>query len=62
MPRYNRDDYSACDWKVTKSDILRSKKAIARRRKVRLSSVLGLLAVIVVTVITLDNIIRSVAG
>lgn len=62
MPRYNRDDYSACDWKVSKSDILRSRKAVAKRRKVRLTSVLGILAVVVVTVLTLDNIIRSVAG
>lgn len=57
MPRYNRDDYSACDWRVTKSDILRSKRAIAKRRKIRLSSVLGILAVIVVIILTVDGIL-----
>lgn len=24
MPRYDRDDYSACDWRATKSDYRRS--------------------------------------
>lgn len=62
MPRYNRDDYSACDWKVTKSDILRSKKAIAKRRKIRVTSILGVLAVVVVTIITLMNIVGSLSA
>jgi len=55
--RYNRDDYSACDWKVTKSDILRNKKVIAKRRRVRVSTVLGILLTLVVIVITLDGIV-----
>lgn len=55
--RYNRDDYSKCDWRATKSDILRNKKQVAKRRRVRLTSALGLMAMIVVLVITLDGII-----
>lgn len=58
MPRYNRDDYSACDWRVSKSDILRCRKAVARRRRIRLTTVLGMIACLVVIWITLDGIIR----
>lgn len=60
MPRYNRNDYSACDWKVTKSDILRSKKAIANRRKIRAASVVGIVLVCLVSLITLHSIYTSV--
>lgn len=55
--RYDRDDYSACDWRQTKSDILRSRRAIAQRRRVRLSSVIGAILLLVVIVVTLDGII-----
>lgn len=27
--RYNRNDYSACDWKATKSDVLRKNQKAA---------------------------------
>lgn len=57
MPRYNRDDYSHCDWRATKSDILRCKRAVARRRGVRLSSVLGAMLILVVIVVTVDGIL-----
>lgn len=60
MPRYNRDDYSACDWRVQKSDILRSKRAIAQRRRVRVSSVLGILLLVIVSLVTLNSIYESV--
>ena len=55
--RYNRDDYSAVDWKATKSDVLRNKKDLAKRRRISLASVLGILLTLVVIVITLDGII-----
>lgn len=55
--RYNRDDYSACDWKATKSDVLRNKKQLAKRRRISLASVLGILLTLVVIVITLDGIV-----
>ena len=55
--RYNRDDYSAVDWKATKSDVLRNKKELAKRRRISLASVLGILLTLVVIVITLDGIV-----
>ncbi len=55
--RYSRNDYSACDWKATKSDVLRNKKDLAKRRRISLASVLGILLTLVVIVITLDGII-----
>ena len=55
--RYNRNDYSAVDWKATKSDVLRNKKQLAKRRRISLASVLGILLTLVVIVITLDGII-----
>ena len=55
--RYNRDDYSAVDWKATKSDVLRNKKDLAKRRRISLASVLGILLTLVLIVITLDGII-----
>lgn len=55
--RYNRDDYSAVDWKATKSDVLRNKKDLAKRRRISLASVLGILLTLVVIVITLDGIV-----
>lgn len=56
--RYNRDDYSACDWRVTKSDILRSRKAIAHKRRVNLANVLGVILLLVVIVVTLDGLFK----
>lgn len=56
MPRYDRDDYSACDWRQTKSDVLRNKRAIAKRRRWNLANLLGILLVLVVIVVTLDGI------
>ncbi len=55
--RYDRNDYSACDWKVSKSDILRNKKSIARKRKFTLANALGIALVLVVIVVTLDGMI-----
>ena len=55
--RYNRDDYSAVDWKATKSDVLRDPKKLAKRRRISLASVLGILLTLVVIVITLDGIV-----
>lgn len=55
--RYNRNDYSAVDWKATKSDVLRNKKDLAKRRRISLASVLGILLTLVVIVITLDGIV-----
>ena len=56
MPRYNRDDYSACDWRMTKSDILRSRKAIAKKRRVRVLEVLAIFGLLVVIAVTLEGI------
>lgn len=58
MPRYNRNDYSACDWRATKSDILRNERAIKANRRVRVSSVLGILSVAVIIFVTLVEIVR----
>lgn len=60
MPRYNRDDYSACDWRATKSDILRCRKSIAKKRRVRVLEVLGLLGLLFVIAATVDGILAMV--
>lgn len=60
MPRYNRDDYSACDWKVSKSDILRCKKSIAKQRKMNAAQLLGIVLVCIVALVTLHSIYTSV--
>lgn len=56
--RYNRNDYSACDWSASKSDILRDKAAVSQRRKITLANVLGIMALVVVIVVTLDSIFK----
>lgn len=61
MPRYNRNDYSACDWRVSKSDILRNKKDIIRKRKLNLASAILIMAVCTVCVITLAELWRMAA-
>ena len=58
MPRYNRDDYSACDWRATKSDILRCKKALQHQRRVKVSTVLGIVMTLIVIAITLEGIYK----
>ena len=57
MPRYNRDDYSHCDWRATKSDILRSQRAIATRRRLRVTSVLGFVLLLIVIAVTVDGLL-----
>ncbi len=45
MPRYNRDDYSACDWRQTKSDLLRAERANQpSKRRITLAHVFGVMA------------------
>lgn len=61
MPRYNRDDYSAVDWRATKSDILRCRKAAQRQRRVKVSSVLGIVLVLIVIAVTLEGIYKLYA-
>lgn len=56
--RYNRNDYSACDWRASKSDILRNKAVVSKRRKINLANVLGIMALVVVIVVTLDGLVK----
>jgi hypothetical protein len=60
MPRYNRDDYSACDWKVSKSDILRCKRSIDKQRRMNAATLLGIVLVCIVSLVTLHAIYTSV--
>lgn len=57
--KYNRDDYSACDWRATKSDILRNQKSIAKKRRLTLASLIGIVLLLITIVVTLDGIIRN---
>jgi hypothetical protein len=60
MPRYNRDDYSTCNWKVSKSDILRCKRSIAKQRRMNAATLLGIVLVCIVSLVTLHSIYTSV--